>query len=245
MPTSRRVLRRTTGVLAALLVLLPGLGQAQEGTTFRTISPPQPTSSPGKIEVIEFFSYACPHCAHFYPMLESWLAKQPKDVVLRKVPVGFNRDVWINLQRAYYALQASGDLAKLDGALFHAIHEEQLQLFDEQSLTDWVAKNGGHADKFAKAYADLGVNTETVQADTLAEKYAIGGVPALAVNGQYVAVSTAKDEHQALIDTLAHTDQLIAQVRAARAAKPTAANTAGKSAAGKSAVTAARLSGTH
>lgn len=245
MPTSRRVLRRTTGVLAALLVLLPGLGQAQEGTTFRTISPPQPTSSPGKIEVIEFFSYACPHCAHFYPMLESWLAKQPKDVVLRKVPVGFNRDVWINLQRAYYALQASGDLAKLDGALFHAIHEEQLQLFDEQSLTDWVAKNGGHADKFAKAYADLGVNTETVQADTLAEKYAIGGVPALAVNGQYVAVSTAKDEHQALIDTLAHTDQLIAQVRAARAAKPTAANTARKTAAGKSAVTAARLSGTH
>lgn len=245
MQTYHRVLRRAPGALAALLVLLPALGQAQEGTTFRTISPPQPTGSPGKIEVIEFFSYACPHCAHFYPLLESWVAKQPKDVVLRKVPVGFNRDLWINLQRAYYALEASGDLAKLDGALFHAIHEEHLQLFDEQSLTDWVAKNGGHADKFAKAYTDLGVNTQTVQADTMAENYAIIGVPSLAINGQYVAISTSQDEHQALIDALAHTDQLIAQVRAARASKPTAVGTHGKTAAKKSAVAAVSLSGTH
>ena len=114
MPTPHRVLQRTIGALAALLLLVPALAQApQEAATFRTLNPPQPTSSPGKIEVTEFFSYACPHCAHFYPMLESWLAKQPKDVVLRKVPVGFNRDLWINMQRAYYALQASGDLGKL------------------------------------------------------------------------------------------------------------------------------------
>src|SRR5215470_872634 len=107
MPTPHRLLQQTLGTLVSMLLLMPIPGQAQEGTTFRTISPPQPTSSPGKIEVIEFFSYGCPHCAHFYPMLESWLAKQPKDVVLRKVPVGFNRDLWVNLQRAYYALQAS------------------------------------------------------------------------------------------------------------------------------------------
>jgi thiol:disulfide interchange protein DsbA len=226
MPNSHRVLQRTLGALAALLLLVPALGLAQEGTTFRTISPPQPTSSPGKIEVIEFFSYACPHCAHFYPMLESWLAKQPKDVVLRKVPVGFNREMWVNLQRAYYALEASGDLDKLDGKLFHAIHEEHLPLFDEQSLADWVGKNGGHADKFAASYVSFGVNNQTVQADTLVEKYGIGGVPAIAVNGQYVAVSTATDEQHALTETLAHTDQLIARVRAAQPAKPAAAKSA-------------------
>jgi thiol:disulfide interchange protein DsbA len=230
MSTSHHVFQRTLGTLAALLLLMPVLGLAQEGTTFRTINPPQPTSSPGKIEVTEFFSYACPHCAHFYPMLESWLAKQPKDVVLRKVPVGFNRELWVNLQRAYYALQASGDLDKLDGKLFHAIHEEHLQLFDEQSLADWVGKNGGHDDKFTAAYVSFGVNNQTVQADTLVEKYGIEGVPSLAVNGQYVAISTATDEQHALTDTLAHADQLIAQVRAAQAAKPAAA----KSVAGKS-----------
>jgi thiol:disulfide interchange protein DsbA len=214
------------GALAAALLLLPACGRAQEGTTFRTVTPSQPTSSPGKIEVIEFFSYACPHCAHFYPLLESWLAKQPKDVVLRKVPVGFNRDLWVNMQRAYYALQASGDLDQLDGKLFHAIHEEHLQLFDEQSLTDWVGRNGGHADKFAAAYTSLGVNTQTVQADTLAERYAIDGVPSLAVNGQYVAVSTAQVEQQSLTERLAHTDELIARVRAEQAAKPASAKRA-------------------
>ena len=172
------------------------------------------------------FPYACPHCAHFYPLLESWLAKQPKDVVLRKVPVGFNRDLWVNLQRAYYALQASGDLEKLDGKLFHAIHEEHLQLFDEQSLTDWVGKNGGHADKFAAAYTSLGVNTQTVQADTMAERYGIEGVPSLAVNGQYVAVSIAQVEQQSLTERLANTDQLIARVRGEQAAKPASAKSA-------------------
>jgi len=236
MPTPHRLLQQTLGTLVSMLLLMPIPGQAQEGTTFRTISPPQPTSSPGKIEVIEFFSYGCPHCAHFYPMLESWLAKQPKDVVLRRVPVGFNRDLWINLQRAYYALQASGDLDALDGKLFHAIHEEHLQLFDEQSLTDWVGKNGGHADKFAAAYTSLGVNTQTVQADTMAERYGIEGVPSLAVNGQYVAVSTAQVEQQSLTERLAHTDELIARVRAEQPAKPASA----KSATGKVGAAAAK-----
>ena len=236
MSMSHRVFQPALGTLAALLLLVPVLGHAQEGTTFRTINPPQPTSSPGKIEVTEFFSYACPHCAHFYPMLESWLAKQPKDVVLRKVPVGFNRELWVNLQRAYYALQASGDLEKLDGKLFHAIHEERLPLFDEQSLADWVGKNGGNADKFAAAYVSFGVNNQTVQADTLVEKYGVDGVPTLAVNGQYVAITTATDEQKALTETLANADKLIAQVRAAQAAKPAAA----KSVAGKTGAAAAK-----
>jgi protein dithiol oxidoreductase (disulfide-forming) len=133
--------------------------------------------------------------------------------------VGFNHDLWINMQRAYYALQASGDLARLDGKLFHALHEERLPLFDEQRLSDWVGENGGHAAEFSRAYTSLGVNTQTVQADILAERYAIEGVPTLAVNGEYVALSTARDEEQALTETLAHTDQLIARVRAERAAK--------------------------
>src|SRR6202012_2632122 len=88
----------------------PAPAQLADGD-FRALTPPQPTSSPGKIEVIEFFSFACPHCNELYPLLTTWLAKQPKDVVLARVPVGFNRPPWINLQRAYYALQSTGDIA--------------------------------------------------------------------------------------------------------------------------------------
>jgi len=208
-------IRNCALTLALWVLSVAAHAQGVEGTDYRKIEPPQPAVSPGKIEVIEFFSYMCPHCKEFYPLVTTWAAKLPKNVVFRRVPVGFNRPPWINLARAYYALQASGDLDKLDGALFHAIHEEHLQLFDEPSLADWVAKNGGNADKFAAAYTSFGVNNLTVQADQLVEKYHIEAVPTMAVNGEYQAMG------QNLAEILANTDRLIAQVHTeARAAGP-------------------------
>ena len=193
----------TAGTVMSVAVHAQGV----EGTDYRKIEPPQPATSPEKIEVIEFFSYMCPHCNEFYPLVTTWAAKLPKNVVFRRVPVGFNRPPWINLARAYYALQASGDLDKLDGALFHAIHEEHLQLFDEPSLADWVAKNGGNADKFAAAYTSFGVNNQTVQADQLVENYRIEAVPTMVVNGAYAAIG------KNFVEILANTDRLIAQVQ--------------------------------
>src|SRR5438046_7930635 len=105
-----------------------------DGSDYKKLEPPLPTDSPGKIEVIEFFSYGCPHCNAFYPLISTWAAKLPKDVVFKRVPVSFNRPQWINLARAYYALQATADLPALDGELFHALHVENLQLFAEPNL---------------------------------------------------------------------------------------------------------------
>jgi thiol:disulfide interchange protein DsbA len=187
--------------------------QGVEGTDYRKLDPPQPTASPGKIEVIEFFSFMCPHCSEFHPLVTAWAAKLPREVVFRRVPVGFNRPAWINLARAYYALQASGDLDKLDGPLFHAIHEQHLQLYEEQSLADWVGKNGGSAEKFAAAYTSFGVNNQTVQADQMVEHYRIEAVPTMVVNGEYAAMG------KTLAEILDNTDRLIAQAQTeARAA---------------------------
>src|SRR5271170_2011412 len=141
-----RVMTVASAVLALAAVLQGPAAWAQvEGTNYKVLTPSQPTQSPGKIEVVEFFSYACPHCAEFYPLVSTWLAMQPKDVAFRRVPVGFERPPWINLQRAYFALLASGDFNRLDGALFAAIHQQQQPLFDEAALADWVGKNGGNA----------------------------------------------------------------------------------------------------
>jgi len=214
-----RGLRMVLCALAATLALAGTAAVAQEeGKDFRTLSPPRPTSSPGKIEVIEFFSFACPHCKEFYPLLATWLAKQPKDVVLVRVPVGFNRPAWINLQRAFYALQATGDISRLDGALFRAIHDDGRKLFDEQSLADWAGANGVDADKFTAAYTSFAVNNQTVQADTMAENYQVAAVPTMAINGEYLAQGTT------FAEILDNTDKLIARVRAEHAA----ANPSGK-----------------
>jgi protein dithiol oxidoreductase (disulfide-forming) len=204
-------LGRAVLVLAAVLGGPLALAQV-EGTNYSVLSPPQPTQSPGKIEVLEFFSYACPHCAEFYPLVSTWLAMQPKDVAFRRVPVGFERPPWINMQRAYFALQASGDFNRLDGALFAAIHQQQQPLFDEAALADWVGKNGGNAEKFAAAYTSFGINNQTVQADKMAEDYRITGVPTLVVEGKYVALGST------LSELLTNTDKLIAKVRAEHAA---------------------------
>jgi protein dithiol oxidoreductase (disulfide-forming) len=185
---------------------------AVEGTDYRVIPSPQPTSNPGKIEVIEFFSYACPHCNDFYPLVSTWAAKLPKDVVFNRVPVGFGRPVWMNLARAYYALKASGDFDKLDGLLFHGLHEEHLNLVDEGSLADWVGKQGGHADKFAAAYTSFGVNNDTERADEMVQSYTVDAVPTLAVNGRYIVLGDSYTQ------ILANADKVIAMVRANQAA---------------------------
>ena len=203
-------------ILAAALVAHapPSHGQLVEGTDYRKLEAPLPIDSPGKIEVIEFFSYGCPHCYEFYPLISAWAAKLPSDVVFKRVAVGFNRPPWINLQRAYYALQVTGELQALDGALFHAIHVEHQQLFDEASLASWVGSHALDADKFTQAYTSFSVNNQTVRADELTERYRIDAIPALAVNGTYVAM--ADSEHGQgpyFADLIAHTDQLIARVR--------------------------------
>jgi len=217
--TRLRTLALTLGALTALLLSSAPQAALEEGKNFVTLAPAHQPGQHNKIEVVEFFSYGCPHCARFYPMISDWLAKLPHDVVFRRVPVGFGRDPWINLQRTYYALESTGDLARLDGPLFRAIHEERKPLFDESSIADWVGRNGGNADKFAAAYTSLGVNTQTFQADKMAEDFRIAGIPSLAVDGRYVALVPASgDEAQGLNDLLATADQLIARVRSERAA---------------------------
>jgi thiol:disulfide interchange protein DsbA len=229
MPTRSRFLTLAALGLAATAALTgaPARAQLVEGHDYRVLTPARPTSSPGKIEVLEFFSYACPHCGKFYPLVSAWAAKQPKDVVFRRVAISYGRPPWMNLARAYYALIASGDLNKLDGALFRAIHDDHQNLFDEQSIADWVGKQGGDATQFANAYVSFGVNNQTVQADQMTEDYGIDAIPTLAVNGRYVVISPtqAADEEQTFRDLLVLTDKVIAKARAEapRAAAPAAA----------------------
>lgn len=218
MSASFRPLILALCLLGAGVVAAPALADAQlvEGRDYRVLNPAQPTGSPGRIQVVEFFSYGCPHCNDFYPLVSAWLARQPRDVEFKRVAVGFGRPAWVNLARTYYALEADGDLKKLDGALFHAIHEEHRPLFEEPAIAAWIVQNGGDGEKFANAYASFGVNNQTVQADEMVEAYGVDGIPTVAVDGKYVMLSPgqAADEHAVFVQVLANTDLMIAKVRA-------------------------------
>ncbi len=203
---------RSTLLLTLALVMAVPLRAAQltEGTDYRTLEPPQHTGTAGKIEVVEFFSYGCPHCYEFYPLVSAWAAKLPKDVMFKRVATGMGRTAWTNLAKAYYALEATGDLGRLDAPVFRAIHAEHLPLFDEKAITRWVGTHGVDRAKFVSAFDSFGVNTKLNQAEQMAENYKIDGVPSLAVGGKYVAMGNSLEK------LLSNTDALIAKVRAER-----------------------------
>jgi thiol:disulfide interchange protein DsbA len=204
-------IRSTLLALALVVIALPlQAAGLVEGTDYQTLEPPQHTDANGKIEVLEFFSYGCPHCNEFYPMVGAWAAKLPKDVVFKRVATGMGRIAWTNLAKAYYALEATGDLARLDGPIFHAIHEEHQPLFDEKAISTWVGQHGVDPKKFTVAFDSFGVNTKLIQAEQMVENYKIAGVPGLAVGGKYVVMGNSFEQ------LLANTDALIAKVRAER-----------------------------
>ena len=100
----------------------PGARRPRKEPNYLTPRPTVPVDAPpGKVEVIEFFWYDCPHCNAFEPRLEAWPKKLPPDVVFNRVPGGF-RDDFVPQQRLYYALEAMGKVDDLHAKVFYAIH---------------------------------------------------------------------------------------------------------------------------
>ena len=190
---------------------LPGVSWAQggapiEGTHYVKLSQAAPTSAPaGKVEVVEFFWYGCPHCNHFEPYLAAWAAKLPADVYFRRVPVAFRENPFGVHQRLYFAVEAMGLIPALHAKIFHAIHEEGLKLDKPELIADFVAKNGVDQAKFMAVFDSFSVQTKCKQARTLAEAYKIDGVPTMGIAGQYytsVSLNGSPEKTLAVVDTL-------------------------------------------
>ena len=211
MQPARRALLGVT-VAFALTVSISSLAQTA-GKDYTPITPAQPTDDAAKIEVLEFFSYGCPHCSDFHPLISSWAAKLPGDVVLKRVPITFGRAAWANTAKLYYALEATGDLARLDGEVFKAIHNDRLSLFEEKAIVEWVARKGVDQKKFSEAFNSFGVMSKVKRGDQLAQAYKIQGVPAMAVDGKYLVGGSGFNE------VLANTDKLIAKARSEKSGK--------------------------
>jgi thiol:disulfide interchange protein DsbA len=175
--------------VAAPLSLTSAQAAPAQGTDYSLIVPPQAPTTAGKVEVIEFFSYGCPHCYHLNPLLTEWKkTKLPANAVLVKVPVSFGRREWGQLVRAYYTLEATGDLERLDAALFEAIHAKNQSLFDLDSLAAWAAQNGVDANKFRTQFTSPEITAKALRAEQLSRDYKISGVPTLTVAGKYRAI---------------------------------------------------------
>ncbi|MGB4115626.1 MAG: thiol:disulfide interchange protein DsbA/DsbL [Polaromonas sp.] len=183
--------------------------QPKEGVDYLTLDKPAPTESAGKIEVVEFFWYSCPHCNRFEPQLEDWAKKMPKDVVLRRAPVAFRPD-FEPQQRLYFVLEAMNKVDELHKKVFYAIHVEKQALNTLPLIADWAEKQGIDKAKFIEAYNSFPVATKTRKATLLQDAYKVDGVPALGVAGKfYTSGSVAQTMERALVVT----DYLVGVVR--------------------------------
>lgn len=193
-----------------LLTLPHARADLVEGQDWRAISPPQPSDTPGKIEVLEFFSYGCPHCSHLNPLIDPWAKQLPADVAFRRVPVSFGRTAWANLARLYYALESTGDLERLNQAVFDALHQEHVRLYTKPDILDWVAAKGVDAKKFGEVFDSFDIQTQVSRSEYLVSHYQIDAVPTITVAGKYAVLGKAVKGQS---DLLTIADQLIAKAR--------------------------------
>jgi len=157
----------------------------QAGKDYQLVDPRAPVEAPaGKVEIVEFFWYSCPHCNAFEPTLNAWVKRLPKDVAFRRSPIAF-RDDFAPQQRLYFVLEAMGLLDQLHERVFAAIHVQKLNLSKGDAIIDWVAKQGVDAAKFTAQYNSFSVATKATKATQLQNAYKVEGVPALGVAGRF------------------------------------------------------------
>jgi thiol:disulfide interchange protein DsbA len=160
--------------------------------------------SQGKVEVIEFFWYGCPHCYDFEPELNAWLKRQPKDVTFRKVPVAF-RDDFMPHSQLFYALEAMGKGEAMNDKVMYAMHKENKRLMTENEIADWVASQGIDRNTFLATYRSFAVVSKARAARQMTDAYRIDGVPTIVMQGRYVtspSIAGTKAKAIAVMDYL-------------------------------------------
>ncbi len=175
------------GATAAGVLPRVALAQAApvEGVHYVRLAEPAPAPAPGKIEVIEFFWYECPHCNAFEPALDAWAKRLPEDVAFRRVPVWFREEPFSTQQRLFYTLEALGLVATLHRKVFLAIHTERRRLRTAEDLAAFALKNGVDPVQFMTTYNSFAVQSKSLQARQTATAYKIDSVPAMGVQGRY------------------------------------------------------------
>ncbi len=171
----------------------------EEGKNYFPVDPPQPTATGDKVEVLEVFSYACPHCAHFQPYAEQLKTSLPAGAVFTYMPAVFNPS-WEPYARAYYTAESLGVLDKTHQPLFDALHRDHLPLRTIDDLAGFYAQNGVDKAKFLATSASFEVESKLARSQTIVKADGIDGTPSIVVNGKYRITGASAGGYPQLIE---------------------------------------------
>ncbi|MEE9492050.1 MAG: thiol:disulfide interchange protein DsbA/DsbL [Gammaproteobacteria bacterium] len=155
------------------------------GKEYTVLSNPQPVASEGKIEVIEFFWYGCPHCYHLESEVDSFLKSLPDDVSFMRMPAILGPS-WELLARGYYTAEILGVTEKIHKPLFEYLHKQRKRIRSVGDLQKFFVSKGVSKEDFDKTFNSFAVVTKTGRARQVRDRYQLNGVPAIAINGKFV-----------------------------------------------------------
>jgi thiol:disulfide interchange protein DsbA len=179
-------------------------GKWKPGVNYDPVVPAQPTAAPaGKVELLEVFWYACPHCYALEPYLAAWRKSKPDYIDFVRVPV-----MWGPVHRAhaqlYYTLKQLGR-NDLDDKVFETLHQQQNPLVGNspeetlQRQLQFAKDNGIDPEAFRKAYNSFAVNADLQRAEEITERYKVEGVQLVVINGKYITDVGKAGSHEELI----------------------------------------------
>ncbi len=181
-----RITIQPLALMFALLVGLMPAASAQDAIMgkYELVQPPQPTETPGKIEVVDVFWYGCSHCFRFLPHIENYLKNKAPYVEVRRMPAIFNKS-WEIHARAYYTAKVLGVIDELHTPIFDAINKAGQKLNDKDSLRAFFVKHGVKADDFDKTFESFAVVSLMRKSLIMQTRYGVRGTPTVIINGKY------------------------------------------------------------
>lgn len=197
---------QTLLLLPAMWLLPLGVSAAdyQQGQHYAEAGKEMPRNDNSqKVQVVELFSYTCPHCFRLDPQVSEWKQTLPDNVEFKLVPAIF-RDSWLQLARVFYAAEQTGDLEMLHPKLFHAIHVDKRRLNTEDELLDFVEEQGVDREAFAKQMNSFVVQTQVKKALVMSQTSGITGVPAMIVDGKYRTDAPQAGSLEDMLDVVDH-----------------------------------------
>jgi len=209
----RLIRNAALSILAMSFIAQASAASWEEGTHYQVLDTPVRTASDSGVEVAEVFWYGCPHCYTFKPLVESWAEDLPEDVNYVKIPAALGSS-WEPHAKAFYALEAMGELDKVHDALFDALAGERRPLNSGEALADFVSGHGVDGEEFLKNYNSFGVNAKMQQAQSKIRGARVTGTPTMLVNGKYRVTASMAGSHEATLEVV---DYLIEQERAGQA----------------------------
>jgi protein dithiol oxidoreductase (disulfide-forming) len=208
------LLTRLAWICLLACVCTAARAQPVAGREYIVLDPPRQVQSGDKIEVLEFFYYGCPVCYEAQPHIARWQLDAGAGVALKRVPAV--SDAWMTFARVYYALEATGLLARLHWPIYDNHHFDGKMLNEDKNLLDWLGSNGVDSARFKQALDSHEVTIRVTEARKMLDTYKVNGVPSLVVDGKYVTSARLAGGVKEMMGVL---EYLVARAREERGKK--------------------------